>query len=351
MLNQKQESIYDFTILELQQKLIEIGLKKYIAIQIFDWLYKKFATSFDEMSNISEINKEILKQNFYIEKFYIDKIKIDKNDETVKFLFKLHDNNFIETVLMKFNYGYSVCLTSQVGCNMGCNFCASGLLTKKRNLTVSEFICQVIHVNNYLLENYKEKLSHIVIMGIGEPFDNFDNLVKFIEIAKYQKGLCISPRRITVSTCGLVHKIKEWADLNNQVNLAISLHAPNDEIRSKLMRINKTFPIKKVIEAMDYYIQKTNRRVTIEYILIANINDSKENAIELANLLKNKLCYVNIIPYNKVFETEYSRSKKSLYFCDILKSNGLTCTVRLEKGGSIDAACGQLRSRREKMNA
>ena len=234
---------------------------------------------------------------------------------------------------------------------MGCNFCASGLLTKKRNITVSEFITQIIQTNKYLLEKTNEKISHIVVMGIGEPFDNFDNLVKFIDIVKYQKGLCISPRRITVSTCGLVHKIKEWADLNNQVNLAISLHASNDEIRSKLMRINKSFPIAKVIDAMDYYIEKTNRRVTIEYILIAGVNDSKENALELAKLLKNKLCYVNIIPYNKVFETQYSRSKKSLYFCDILKSNGLTCTVRLEKGSSIDAACGQLRSRREKINA
>lgn len=351
MENSKLESIYNFTLQELQTKFLEIGLKKYLADQVFDWLYKKFVTSFDEMTNISLANKNLIKQYFYIESFEIDKLKKDKEDGTIKFLFKLSDNNFIETVLMKFNYGYSVCVTSQVGCNMGCSFCASGLLTKKRNITVSEFITQIIMANKYLIDNHNDKLSHIVVMGIGEPFDNFNNLIKFIDIAKYQKGLCISPRRITVSTCGLVHKIREWADLNNQVNLAISLHAPNNEIRSKLMRINKSFPIEQVIEAMDYYIEKTNRRVTIEYILIDGVNDSKENALELAQLLKNKLCYVNLIPYNKVFETEYSRSKKSLAFCDILKSNGLTCTVRLEKGSNIDAACGQLRSRREKSNA
>ncbi|MDE5545719.1 MAG: 23S rRNA (adenine(2503)-C(2))-methyltransferase RlmN, partial [Malacoplasma sp.] len=294
-----------------------------------------------------------LKELFFFDEITIDKLQVDKNDGTVKFLLKLSDNNFIETVIMKFNYGYSVCVTSQIGCNMACKFCASGLIRKKRNITVGEFIKQFLIAKEYVENNFKSNLSHMVVMGIGEPFDNFDNLIQFFDVIKQQKGLCVSPRKITVSTCGLVEKIKEFADLKNQVNLAISLHAPNNEIRNKIMPINKVYSIEKLIEALDYYIYVTKRRVTIEYILIKDINDSDANAEELAKLLKGKLCYVNLIPYNKVVENNYFRSLKAKQFFDVLKKNGIQATVRLERGSSIDAACGQLRIKKimEQKNA
>lgn len=342
-LNKK--SLYEFTLSELETTLIDSGFKKYLATQIFEWIYQKNVVSFSEMKNIKKETLDYLNQNFYFENFTIEEIQ-EAKDFTIKFLFKLSDNEFIETVLMKFDYGYSVCLSSQIGCNMGCTFCASGLIKKVRDLTISELVYQFVYVNNYVLKKYKEKVSHIVVMGIGEPFDNFNNLLKFLEIVKTQKGLNIGARRITVSTCGLVNKIEQWSKLQNQVNLAISLHAPNDTIRNKLMPINTAFNIKKLLTAIDNYIAMTNRRVTIEYILIEDVNDLPEHAYELIDLLKNKLCYVNLIPYNPVKENIYSRSKKCKKFYDILKSGGLMCTIRLEKGTLIDAACGQLRNKK-----
>lgn len=336
-------SIYSFTLQELKKELTKNNIKAFVAEQIFDWIYSKHVDSFDEMKNISKENIEKLKQLFSFENTVVDKLQVDKHDGTVKFLLKLEDGNFIETVIMKFNYGYSVCVTSQIGCNMACKFCASGLIRKKRNITVGEFIKQFIIAKEYVEKNFNDKLTHMVVMGIGEPFDNFENLIQFFEVIKQQKGLCISPRKITVSTCGLVEKIKEFADLKNQVNLAISLHAPNNEIRNKIMPINKVYSLDKVIEAMDYYIKVTKRRVTIEYILIKDVNDSDENAVELAKLLKGKLCYVNLIPYNKVVENNYFRSVRGKQFFDVLKKNNIQATIRLERGSSIDAACGQLR--------
>lgn len=336
-------SIYSFTLQELKNELVKNDIKSFVADQIYNWIYVNHVTSFDEMKNISKDNIDKLKKIFFFEKMDIDKLQVDKSDGTVKFLLKLEDNNFIETVVMKFNYGYSVCVTSQIGCNMACKFCASGLIRKKRNITVGEFIKQFLIAKQYVEENFNDKLTHMVVMGIGEPFDNFENLIHFFDVIKQQKGLCVSPRKITVSTCGLVNKIKEFADLKNQVNLAISLHAPNNEIRNKIMPINKVYPIEKVIEAMDYYIDVTKRRVTIEYILIKDVNDSDENAIELAKLLQGKLCYVNLIPYNKVVENNYFRSTRTKQFFDVLKKNNIQSIVRLERGSSIDAACGQLR--------
>lgn len=336
-------SIYSLTLEELKEILIKNNIKSFVADQIYDWIYKNNVQSFEEMTNISKQNINLLNSLFFFDKIEIDKKQIDKKDGTVKFLLKLHDNQFIETVIMKFNYGYSVCVTSQIGCNMACKFCASGLIRKKRNITVGEFIKQFCIAKNFVETNFNDKLSHIVVMGIGEPFDNFENLIKFFDVTKQQKGLCISPRKITVSTCGLVEKIKEFANLKNQINLAISLHAPNNEIRNKIMPINKVYNIEKLMDALDYYIQKTNRRVTIEYILIDNVNDSDENALELSKLLKGKLCYVNLIPYNKVVENNFFRSKRPKEFFDILKKNGIETTIRLERGAEIDAACGQLR--------
>lgn len=336
-------SIYSFNLQEMRDKIIELGMKSFVADQIFDWIYKNNITDFEQMTNISKKNIEILKENFFFDSLEIDKKQVDKKDGTVKFLLKLHDNQFIETVVMKFNYGYSVCVTSQIGCNMACKFCASGLIRKKRNITIGEFIGQFIIAKKYVEQNFNDTLTHMVVMGIGEPFDNYDNLIKFFEVIKEQKGLNVSPRRITVSTCGLVEKIKEFADLKNQVNLAISLHAPNDAIRNKIMPINKVYNIEKLMEALDYYILVTNRRVTIEYIMIDGLNDSDENALELAKLLGSRLCYVNLIPYNNVVENNFFRSKRVKEFYDILKKNNIEATIRLERGSEIDAACGQLR--------
>lgn len=336
-------SIYSLTLNQLKEYLKKNNIKGFVADQIYDWIYKNNSKSFEEMTNISKVNIKLLNELFYFDQVEIDKKQIDSKDGTTKFLLKLSDESYIETVIMKFNYGYSVCVTSQIGCNMACKFCASGLIRKKRNITVGEFVKQFMIAKEFVETNFYSNLSHMVVMGIGEPFDNFDNLIQFFDVIKDQKGLCISPRRITVSTCGLVEKIKEFADLKNQVNLAISLHAPNDAVRNKIMPINKVYNIEKLIEALDYYVATTNRRVTIEYILIDELNDSDENAIELANLLKGKLCYVNLIPYNNVVENNFSRSKRAKEFCDILKKNHIETTIRLERGSEIDAACGQLR--------
>lgn len=339
------KSIYSFTLLELQEEFLKLGIKKFVADQVYDWIYVKMIDSFELMTNISKANIDILNEHFFFDQILINTVQKDK-DGTIKFLLELHDKNFIEVVLMSFDYGYSVCLTSQVGCNMGCKFCASGLIKKSRDITVGEFIKQFVVAKKYLYELTQKDLTHIVVMGIGEPFDNFNNLIQFLEITKQQKGLCISPRKITVSTCGLVNKIREWTKLNNQVNLAVSLHGPNDEVRNKIMPINRAFNIKKLIEAIDEYIEKTNRRVTIEYIMIQDLNDKPEHAYELIELFRDKLVYINLIPYNSVFENSFVRSKKSKEFYDILKSSGITCTIRQEKGSGIDAACGQLRSKK-----
>lgn len=339
------KSIYSFTLTELQEEFLKLGIKKFVADQVYDWIYIKMIDNFDLMTNISKSNIEILNNNFFFDQILINTVQKDK-DGTIKFLLELNDKNFIEVVLMSFDYGYSVCLTSQVGCNMGCKFCASGLIKKSRDITVGEFIKQFVIAKKYLYELNQKELTHIVVMGIGEPFDNFNNLIKFLEITKQQKGLCISPRKITVSTCGLVNKIREWTKLNNQVNLAVSLHGPNDEVRNKIMPINRAFNIKTLIQAIDEYIDKTNRRVTIEYIMIKDLNDKPEHAYELIELFKDKLVYINLIPYNSVFENSFVRSKKSKEFYDILKSSGITCTIRQEKGSGIDAACGQLRSKK-----
>lgn len=336
-------SIYDLTIDELEKFLENNNEKKYRANQIFEWLYDKRVESFSLMSNLSKELIKKLEDNFSLERIHID--KCEKDIDVNKYLFKLSDNNYIESVLMKHNYGLSLCISSEVGCNMACSFCESGRLKKKRNLLASEMILQIMEIEKQI----NERISHIVIMGIGEPFDNYDNIVKFIKIANYYKALNIGSRHITVSTCGIVPKIKEFKDLPYQVNLAISLHASNDELRSRLMPINKVYPLKDLIDVVKEYINKTGRRVTFEYILLDGINDKEENAKELCNLIRGMNAYINLIPYNENSNILYKRSKKEniMKFYDIIKKENINVTIRREFGSKISAACGQLRSKKE----
>lgn len=346
-------SIYNYTFDQLAEWLVDHGQKKFRAEQIWDWLYRKRVTSFSNMKNVNKECLELLDEHFVIGTLN-QAVTQKSNDGTIKFLFQLHDGHFIETVLMRHHYGLSVCVTTQVGCNIGCSFCASGILKKVRDLQTSEIVEQIMKVQQYLDEEESgNRVSHIVIMGIGEPFDNYDNVMDFIKIVNARKGLEIGARHITVSTSGLAPKIRQFAHEELQVNLAISLHAPNDELRTRIMKINRAYPIKEIMDAMDYYIEKTNRRVTIEYILLDNVNDGVEHAQQLADLLKDKrhLTYVNLIPYNPVSEhIEYKRSRKEniLAFYDTLKKNKINCVIRKEHGTDIDAACGQLRSKQMK---
>jgi 23S rRNA (adenine2503-C2)-methyltransferase len=346
-------SIYGLTIDQLTSWIVENGEKKFRAAQIWDWLYKKRVKNFSEMKNIGTKCIDLLEENFHLGTLQ-EEIKQESKDGTIKFLFKLKDGNLIETVLMKFNYGYSVCVTTQVGCNIGCSFCASGLLRKNRDLSSGEIVEQIMNVQHHLdAKGNDERVSHIVVMGIGEPFDNYDNLMDFLRVVNDQKGLSIGARHITVSTSGLANRIYDWADENIQVNLAVSLHAPNNELRTQIMKINKAYPLEKLMPAIDYYLEKTNRRITFEYILLQDVNDHKEEALQLAKLLKNKkhLSYVNLIPYNPVDEHgQYQRSTKDaiVEFYGTLLDQGINCGVRTEHGTDIDAACGQLRSKQIK---
>ncbi|MBS4194226.1 23S rRNA (adenine(2503)-C(2))-methyltransferase RlmN [Lederbergia citri] len=346
-------SIYSLTMEQLTEWLLEKGQKKYRAQQIWDWLYKKRVTTFSDMKNINKDCLELLEEHFDIE-LLKESVKQESADGTIKFLFQLPDGNLIETVLMSFSYGLSVCVTTQVGCNIGCSFCASGILRKSRDLNSGEIVGQIMKVQQFLDARGKdERVSHIVVMGIGEPFDNYSNLMNFLRVVNDPKGLAIGARHITVSTSGLAQKIRDFADEELQVNLALSLHAPNDELRTEIMKINKAFPIEKLMAALDYYLEKNNRRVTIEYILLKDVNDHEKEALELAKLLHNKrhLTYVNLIPYNPVSEhIQYERSEKKsiLAFYDTLKKNGIQCGIRHEQGTDIDAACGQLRSKQIK---
>jgi 23S rRNA (adenine2503-C2)-methyltransferase len=345
------QSIYGLTNEQLSAWLLEHGHKKGRTAQVWDWLYRKRVTEFDDMKDVNSECIQVMKDNYTIQTL-TEHTKQESADGTVKFLFKLNDGSLIETVLMKHKYGLSVCVTTQVGCNIGCSFCASGLLKKDRDLTSGEIVEQIMKVQLHLDQVGKgEKVSHIVIMGIGEPFDNFENMVDFLKIVTDQKGLEIGPRHITVSTSGLADKIYEFTDLNLRVNLAISLHAPNNDLRTKIMKINRAIPLEKLMPAIDYYIEKTNQRITLEYILLKDVNDQKEHAQELADLIGNMRAYVNLIPYNPVDEhSQYQRSEENsvLAFYDVLKKNGISCGIRVEHGTDIDAACGQLRSKQMK---
>ena len=321
-------NIYDMTLENLENYFLNINEKKYRASQVFSWLYEKRVKSFEEMTNLGKELLERLKKDFYI---YTPIIVKEENDKDVsKYLFKLNDGEHIESVLMYHNYGISLCISSQVGCNMGCVFCESGKRKKIRNLTTSEMLLQIIEIERKI----NKRISHIVVMGIGEPFDNFNNLVNFIENANNPKGLNIGSRHITVSTCGIVPKIYEFSHLKYQVNLAISLHAPNNELRDKLMPINKVYPLEELIKAVKYYIEKTNRRVTFEYILLSEINDGEKEARELVKLIKGLNAYINLIPYNQGNSNNFKRTKNEniMKFYDIIKKEKINVTVRREFG-------------------
>ncbi len=333
--------IYDLTFDDLVLFLKERGYKKYRADQIWQWLYKQKITTFQEMNNIPQGLIELLESSFELKALKMV-LKNTSEDGTMKVLYGLKDDHLIESVLMKQHYGNSICVTTQVGCNIGCSFCASGLLKKQRDLTSGEIIAQILETERLL----GERINYVVVMGIGEPMDNYENLTKFLTTINHPKGLAIGARHITVSTSGIVPKIKEYAHFPLQINLAISLHAPNNEIRTALMKINKAYPIEQVIDAIKYYLEVAHRRVTIEYILIDAVNDMPEVAHELAALLKGLNVYVNLIPYNEVIEAPYQRSKieNQLKFYDILTKHHIQVTLRKEQGHDINAACGQLRS-------
>ena len=337
-------NIYSYTLEKLEKYFESIGEKKFHARQVFRWLYDKKIKSIDEITDIKKDVKDKIKKDMSFD--MIELIKVQREDDVNKYLFRLSDGNLIEAVLMFHDYGKSICVSSEVGCNMGCKFCESGRRKRVRGLEVYEMVEQILLVE----EDIKDRISHVVVMGIGEPFDNYDNLIDFIKIINNDFGLAIGARHITVSTCGIIPKIREFSNLDLQVNLAISLHAPNDEIRNKIMPINKAYPISDLMKALKEYYSKTNRRITIEYVMLDSINDSDECAIELSKLLKGLNCYVNLIPYNETQNISFKRTKmiQISRFYDILKKKGINVTIRREFGGSISAACGQLRSEEEK---
>lgn len=334
------QSIYGMTVEMLEEYFISINDKKFRAVQVYEALYKKRVKNIDDAPNIPTNIKNKIKEDFDTNLITI--ISKQESSDVNKYLFKLKDGNTVEAVLMRHDYGTSICISSQVGCNMGCKFCESGRLKKVRNLDASEMVMQILLVE----EDIGDRITHIVIMGIGEPFDNYDSVMNFVRIVNHPKGIAIGTRHITISTCGVVPKIYQFMEEDGQINLAVSLHAPNNSIRDKLMPINKVYKIEDVMEAIREYIKKTNRRVTFEYILLKGINDSVENAKELAKLIRGMNAYVNLIPYNETENLGFKRSDKDsiMRFYDILKKEKISVTIRKEFGGNIDAACGQLRA-------
>lgn len=335
------KNIYSYTREMLEEYFLSIGEKKFKALQTFEWLYQKREKNVENWSNLKKEIRNNLKDNF---SFQMPKIiQRQKDDLTEKYLIELEDKEHIEAVLMRHDYGNSICVSSQVGCNMGCAFCESGRLKKVRNLETYEMVSQILLVEELI----QERISSVVIMGIGEPLDNYDNVINFIKIINDAKGIAIGARHITLSTCGIIPKIKELMNLPLQINLAISLHASNSPLRSKLMNVNKAYSMSELLDTLKAYIDKTNRRVTIEYVMLSNVNDSVENALELANILKGMNVYVNLIPYNETNHLEFKKSKKDqiMKFYDTLKKNKINVTIRKEFGSKISAACGQLRSK------
>lgn len=333
--------IYDLSYEALTSFVLDQGFKAFRAKQIWQFLYQQKVETFEEMHNLPEELITLLKENFKLKALEFV-LKHESNDGTVKVLFSVHDNHLIEAVLMTHHYGKSICVTTQVGCNIGCSFCASGLLSKKRDLTAGEIIAQLIETERLL----KTRIQYIVVMGIGEPFDNYKQLTTFLFNVNHPQGMAIGARHITVSTSGIVPKIRAFAELGIQVNLAISLHAPNNEIRTKLMRINNVYKVDDVLEAVKDYLKITKRRVTFEYIMIHELNDDEATALELAQKIKGMNAYVNLIPYNEVIEAPYKRSSRDRMekFYDVLKKHKIQVTLRKEQGHDINAACGQLRS-------
>ncbi len=334
------KNIKEYNLDELKEELEQLGEKKYRAEQIFKWIYVDKVKSFDEMTNLPLELREKLKIEYTMCNFNILK-KQESADGTKKYLFDVLDGNAIETVLMQYHHGKTICVSSQIGCKMGCKFCASTGIKFVRSLTAGEIVEQILAVE----QDIQDKISNIVFMGIGEPFDNYENVMKAIKIINNQKGLNIGARHISVSTSGLVPMIYKFADEELQCTLSISLHATNDEKRSEMMPINNRYKISELMEACKYYIKKTNKRISFEYALAKDNNDNLKDARELVKLLKGMLCHVNLIPINKIENGSYSKSSNEniIKFRDYLNDNGIVATIRRELGSDIDAACGQLR--------
>ena len=340
------KNIFAYTLSALTEEFVSRGQTKFRGKQIFQWIYQKRVFSFEAMTDVSKAFREELERDFVIA---IPKVfaRQESEDGTLKLLLELQDGAKVETVLMPYRYGNAVCVSSQVGCNMGCAFCASGLLKKERNLTVDEMVGEVMAIAEILRQSKNATVTHIDVMGTGEPFDNFDNVMAFLDIMNEPFGLAIGSRHITVSTCGLIPGIKKYGEDKRQFNLALSLHAPNDEIRRQIMPVARAYPIDDLLETLREYQENGGRRVTLEYILLKGLNDSLECANELASVIKKHHVYalINLIPYNEVKEKPYKRSSKEQIkaFADRLMKLGLNATIRKEFGGDIDAACGQLR--------
>ena len=342
------QTIYDYDLKQLEEVVGRFGQKPYRAKQIFTWLYRKRVLSFDEMTDLPSAFIEQLKENFVIMPLK-EVMRQTAKDGTIKFLFEMMDGSSVESVLMHFAYGESLCVSSQIGCNMGCTFCASGLLKKQRDLTSGEMVGEVMYVQK-MLDEMGKRVDNIVIMGTGEPFDNYDNVMTYFRIINSDHGLAIGARHITISTCGIVPRIYDFANEHVQYNLAISLHASNDALRKKLMPIDQAYDMDTLMKALKHYSEGNHRRLTFEYILLHGVNDFDENAIELADAIRGMNAYVNLIPYNEVDENGYrsTDAKTALHFYDVLMKHGVKATLRTRHGEDIDAACGQLRAKHEK---
>lgn len=331
---------------ELSEEILNLGFPKFRINQIFSWVHEKSVSSFDEMTNISKDMRQKLSEYFYFDNISINTKLVSKIDDTVKYLFTLSDGEYVESVIMKYKYGYSICISTQVGCKMGCTFCASAIGGFVRQLSTGEMLSEIYTAQNDL----NIKINHLVLMGTGEPFDNYDNVFKMLSLITDEKGQNMSMRHISLSTCGVVPRIYELADKKLGLTLSVSLHAPNDNIRNKSMPINKKYDINELLKACKYYADTTGRRISFEYAMIKGVNDSDECALELAKRLKGILCHVNLIPVNNVRETDFIKStvERQKRFIDILASRGITATVRRTLGSDINASCGQLRASKRK---
>lgn len=335
------KDIASYSFEELQEEMLAIGEKGFRSRQIYSWIHEKLVDDFEEMTNLSKTLRQKLEAAYEIRRVEMEKRQISKIDGTNKFLFCLKDGNMVESVLMKYKHGNSVCISSQVGCWMGCRFCASTLDGLERNLTPSEMLRQVYQIQKIT----GERVSNIVIMGTGEPLDNYDNFLKFIHMVSDEHGLNISQRNITASTCGIVPNIRRLAEEKLQITLALSLHGSNQEKRRSLMPVANKYELQEVLEACDYYFEKTGRRITFEYSLVHGVNDTPEDAKELMGILKDRNCHLNLIPVNPIKERNYEKpdKKSAENFKNKLEKNGINVTIRREMGSDIDGACGQLR--------
>ena len=335
------QDIKSLTLQELTTQIVDLGLPKFRAGQIYSWLHKQCAESFDEMTNLSKDLRQKLDEVYEIKNCQIERKYESQIDDTKKYLFRLNDGELIESVLMKYKYGYTVCVSSQVGCNMKCSFCASTIDGCVRNLAPSEILSQVYAITR----DNDIRVSHIVLMGMGEPLDNYDNVIRFLDLISNEDGLNISARHISISTCGIVPRIYDLIEQHPQFTLSVSLHAPNDELRSRIMPVNKKWGVDELLTACKQYTDTTKRRISFEYAMMDGINDTDECARQLRKKLKGTLCHVNLIPANEVRENDYKRSslERLTAFSKILEAGGITTTIRRSLGGDIDASCGQLR--------